>query len=126
MVVCACAASAGAHAGLVPAHLSTEPRLGIAFLVTVVLLVAVAAALAVRPGGRRITSAAALLLAGPILAYVTSRTGGIPLLDPDPEAVDPVGIAATVVEAIGLGFALWLAQPAARRRRPPHLQEVSR
>src|SRR5437763_13251468 len=98
LLVYACAAAAGAHAGLVPAHLNGEPRLGAAFLIAVVLLVTAAASVAARPGDRRITSAAGLLLAGLILAYVVSRTTGIPVLDPEPEAVDAVGIATSGVE----------------------------
>lgn len=50
VLVFTCAASAGAHAGLVPTHLSGEPRLGAAFIAAVVLLVAAATAAAVRPG----------------------------------------------------------------------------
>ena len=63
-VVLACAASAGAHAGLVPEHLRTEPRMGVAFLVAVALLLATGIAVARRPGDLRVTSAAALLFAG--------------------------------------------------------------
>src|SRR5437764_12729006 len=62
VLVFICAASAGAHAGLVPAHLNGEPRLGAAFLSSVMLLVAGATSVAARPGDRRITSAAGLLL----------------------------------------------------------------
>jgi hypothetical protein len=122
----ACAASAGAHAGLVPAHLNGEPRLGAAFLVTVVLLAAAATAIAARPGDRRITSAAGLLLAGLMLAYLTSRTTGIPVLDSEPEALDTVGIATNAVEALGVVVAVWLVHPVGRYARPTHLQEVSR
>lgn len=119
-----CAASAGAHAGLVPAHLDAEPRLGAAFLIAVVLLVTAATSVAARPGDRRITSSAGLLLAGLILAYVASRTTGIPVLDPEPEAVDAVGIATTAVEALGVLAALGLTHPLGRHRRLAHLQEA--
>src|SRR5436305_13565047 len=98
VLVFVCAASAGAHAGLVPAHLNSEPRLGAAFVIAVVLLVAAGIAVAARPEDRRITSAAGLLLAGVMLAYLASRTTGIPVLDPEPEALDTVGIATNVVE----------------------------
>lgn len=126
MLVFACAASAGAHAGLVPAHLGGEPRLGAAFLVAVAVLVAAATAVAARPTDRRITGAAGLLLAGLVLAYVASRTTGIPLLDPEREAVDAVGVATNVVEAAGVLAALCLIDPLGRRGRLTHLQEVSR
>lgn len=126
VVVFACAASAGAHAGLIPAHLSTEPCLGAAFMVAVGLLTAAAAALATRIPDRRISGAAALLLAGLMVAYIASRTTGIPLLESEREAVDGVGIATNVVEAIGLAFALWRIQAAGPLRQPSPLQEVSR
>jgi hypothetical protein len=120
-----CAASAGAHAGLVPAHLNGEPRLGVAFLIAVVLLVAAATTVAARSRDRRITSAAGLLLAGLMLAYLGSRTTGIPVLDPEPEALDTVGIATCAVEALGFLVAFWLLQPVGRHARPSHTQEVS-
>lgn len=126
VLVVACAASAGAHAGLVPAHLNGEPRLGAAFLVAVALLAAAATALAARPEDRRITSAAGLLLAGLLLAYLATRTAGIPVLDPEPEALDAVGIATSVVEAVGVVIALWLIQPVGRAAGPTRPQEISR
>jgi drug/metabolite transporter (DMT)-like permease len=125
IVVFACAASAGAHAGLVPAHLQSEPRLGWAFIVAAVLLGAAGIAIAARPGDRRVTAEAALLLGGVMLAYVASRTTAIPLLDPSREGVDAVGVGTTAVETIGLACALWLMQPMGRRGRAHHLQEVS-
>jgi hypothetical protein len=125
VLVFACAASAGAHAGLVPAHLNEEPRLGAAFLVAVVLLVLAAAALAARPADLRVAAAAGLLLAGLILAYLASRTTGIPVLDPEPEAVDAVGIATNVVEGIGVLVALALIHPLRRPGRLTPLKEVS-
>jgi hypothetical protein len=123
-LVFTCAASAGAHAGLVPAHLKGEPRLGAAFLVAVVLLVSAGAAVAARPGDRRITNAAGLLLAGLIAAYLATRTTGIPLLAPEPEAVDAVGIATSTVEAVGVLVALCLNHPLGRRGRLTHPKEV--
>jgi hypothetical protein len=126
VLVFTCAASAGAHAGLVPAHLNEEPRLGVAFLTAVLLLATAATAVVARPGDRRIISAAGLLLAGLMVAYVATRTTGIPVLDPEPEALDAVGIATNVVEALGVVAALWLIHPVGRPRRLTHLQEVSR
>lgn len=126
IVVFACAASAGGHAGLVPEHLYAEPRVGVAFLVAIVLLLATGAALTVRPDDPRIATAAAVLFAGLIVAYAASRTTGIPLLAPDREALDTVGVATKVVEVAGLALALWLSQPIGRRHRRPSLQEVPR
>jgi hypothetical protein len=125
-VVFACAASAGAHAALVPEHLREEPAMGIAFLVAIALLLATGVALTIRLADRRVAAAAAILFAGLIVGYVASRTSGIPLLAPDAEALDGVGIATKVVEAAGLALALWLSQPIGRRDRRPGLQEVSR
>jgi hypothetical protein len=126
MLVFTCAASAGAHAGLVPAHLNEEPRRGAAFLIAVVLLAAAATAVAARPADRRITSAAGLLLAGLIVAYLASRSTGIPVLDPEPEALDTVGIVTNVVQMLGVLVALWLIHPIRRSSRLSHVQEVSR
>src|SRR5829696_2250417 len=125
-VVLAAAVRAGAHAGLVPEHLRAEPRVGIAFLVAIVLLVGTGAALTLRPGDRRIAAAAALLFASLIVAYVASRASGIPLLAPDREAVDAVGVATKVVEVAGLALGLSLSQPSRRRRRRLTLEEVTR
>jgi hypothetical protein len=120
------AASAGAHAGLVPGHLNGEPRLGAAFLVAVVLLVATGAGVAIRPRDRRVAGTAGLLLASLMLAYVASRTTGVPVLDPEPEALDTAGIATNAVEALGVIAALGLIHPVSRQRRLTPLQEVSR
>ena len=125
-VVFACAVSTGVHAGLVPAHLSEEPRLGVAFVVAVVLLAASVAALTKWPGDRKIARAVALLLAGLIAGYAATRTTGVPWLAPDPEELDAVGLATNVVEALGLAFALWLGQPGDHGRPSYTLKEVSR
>jgi hypothetical protein len=125
-VVLACAASAGAHAGLVPEHLRSEPRLGAAFVVAVALLVAVGAAAVLRPGDRRLGYAAAILFGGLILAYAASRTTGIPVLDPEAEALDAVGVGTVLVEGLGLAFALALVQPPGPPSRRSIVQEVSR
>jgi putative Mn2+ efflux pump MntP len=126
LVVFACAAAAGAHAGLVPEHLREESRLGVAFVLAALLLSATGTATAIRPGDRRFAKAAALALGGLIAAYAVSRTTGIPLLAPDREAVDAVGVVTTVVEALGVACALRLGQSFGRRPRRPFFQEVSR
>lgn len=61
-----------------------------------------------------------------MLAYLITRTTGIPWLDPEPEALDAVGLATNLVEAFGVLAALWLIHPLGRQVRPRHLQEVSR
>lgn len=122
-MVFACATSAGIHAGIVPEHLREEPRLGVAFIVAVLVLLATAAAVCVRPS---LAWVAAPVLGGLALAYVDSRTTGIPLLAPDPEVVDPVGIVAAAIELLGVLCALWLAQSTRRPRRRPFLEEEIR
>ncbi len=124
VVVFTCAASAGVHAGIVPEHLREEPRLGAAFIVTVLALLATGGAVSFRPG-RSVALIAALVLGGLIVAYVASRTGGIPLRAPEPEAVDAVGVAAVCIELPGLLCALWLAHAIGRLGRWPFLEEVS-
>jgi len=126
VVLFSCAVSAGAHAGLVPAHLQSEPLLGWAFVTVVALLLSAAAGITTRSEDRRVASGVALLLAGLMLAYLATRTTGIPVLDPERETVDVVGVATTTVEAIGLAVALWLIQPLGRHRRSTYVQEVSR
>ena len=107
--------------------------MGVAFLVAIVLLIATGAALTVRPNDRRIAAAAAVLFAGLIVAYAISRASGIPLLAPDRETVDAVGLATKLVEATGLALALWLSQPTAAgiggrpfRRYPDAQQSLGR
>ncbi len=125
MLIAACAASAGAHAGLVPEHLREAPQLGIAFILASGVLLAVVAALALRPQDPRIAMVAGLLLSGLIASWGASRVTGIPFLQPRPEPVDLVGLVTKLVEVLGLAFALWLSQPVDGRRSPA-IQEVSR
>lgn len=108
-MVFACAASAGIHAGIVPEHLREEPRLAVAFIITVLVLLTTGVVGAWWPSARRVAWIAALVMGGLIIAYIASRTTGIPLLAPDPEAVDAIGIVAVCVELLGLLCALWLA-----------------
>lgn len=118
VVVVACAISAGAHAGLVPAHMREEPRLGVAFVLAVTMVVVAGAALVLRPRSAHAAQVAALLLAGLIGACTASRTTAIPLLSPEAETVDVVGLTTNVVRAIGLVFALKLNQVIGIRRSP--------
>ena len=113
VVVLAAAVSAGIHAGLVPEHLAEMPLLGVSFIVTVLALLAIAAALAIRPEAQLPASLAAFLFAGLILAYAASRTTGLPVLEPEPERVDAIGIVTVAVQLVGLLAALWLTATAA-------------
>ena len=116
VVIAACAASAGAHAGLVPEHLREAPQLGIAFILASVVLLAMVVALVLRPNDRSIALVAGLLLTGLIALWGASRVTGIPFLQPRPEPVDLVGLVTKLVEVLGLAFALWLSQPMGGRR----------
>jgi len=104
-VAVVCAASAGVHAGLVPDHYREGGlALGGAFAVSAVLLGA-AAVLA----SRRVTRGfVVVVLLGTAVAYLLSRTTGIPLLIPDPEEPDPLGLVTTVSEAVAAAVAALL------------------
>jgi uncharacterized membrane protein YbhN (UPF0104 family) len=99
-------------------HLREAPQVGVAFVVAAGLLLAAATALAIRPGGLGAAQGAALLLAGLVAFYATSRTTGIPLLEPRAEPLDAVGATTKLVEALGLVFALRLSRPVGARRSP--------
>lgn len=92
-----CAASAGVHAALVPEHAAEGPLIGAAFAVSAVALGAGAVAVR-RPGGpaRKV----AVLLAGVALCYLLSRTTGIPVLVPEPEHLEPLGVLTTAAEVL--------------------------
>jgi hypothetical protein len=107
-VIAACAASAGAHAALVPQHLDAEPRLGVAFIAATALLLAVTAALIYRPTDSAVAHAARLLLAALVGAYAVSVTTGIPWLMDAAEPPDVVALATKAVEALGLVLAFRL------------------
>ena len=107
-VVGACAASAGAHAALVPQHLDHQPRLGVAFIAATALLLAVAVALVYRPANAYVGHAGTLALVALIGAYTVNITTGIPWLADGPEPVDLVGLATKAVEALGVAFSIRL------------------
>jgi hypothetical protein len=102
-VVLVCAASAGVHAALVPEHLHEGgPLLGGAFALSALAL-ALSALLARLPEyDPWAVELALVVLAANVLAYVLSRTTGLPVLIPDPEEVDLLGVVTTVAEAVGV------------------------
>jgi hypothetical protein len=112
VAVIACATSAGVHAGLVPEHLAEDPKLGVAFALASVLLVALAVALA---RSSRAAVPAVVLLAVLIASYGASRTVGLPLAREHIEPLDALGVIAKAVEAAGLIAALRLYEPASVR-----------
>lgn len=107
LTIATCAASAGAHAALVPQHLGDEPALGLAFIAAAAALVAVAIALIAHPDDRRLHHAAALVLGALIGGYALSVTTELPWRT-EAEPVDPVALATKCVEAVGLVSAVWM------------------
>ena len=113
-LVVACAVSAGIHAALTPQHLREEPAAGIGFLVSTAFLAALAVALILRPASRTAAAAAAAVLVGLLVAYAFAVTTGVPVLHPDVEPADGLGLATKAVELVGVAAALLLVSP----RRP--------
>lgn len=105
----ALAFGAGVHAGLVPQHLDESPYLGIAFIGAVLATTALAIALALDPGSAWPPRAAALLLAGQIVAYFLFTE----------KITDPTGVMTKLVEGAGLVVALLM-------RPTPELAEQRR
>jgi hypothetical protein len=112
VVLIACAASAGVHAGLVPSHLAESPSLGLAFAGAVGLLLALTVSLARAGEPRRRAAPAAAFLAVLIVAYALSRTVGLAPLEEHVETVDAIGVLTQGVQVAGLIAAPLLCQPA--------------
>jgi hypothetical protein len=112
IVLMACAASAGVHAGLVPSHLAENVWLGIAFTGAVGLLLALTVSLARTGEPRRRAAPAAVLLAVLLVAYALSRTVGLAPMEEHVEPLDAVGVLTQVAQVAGLIAALFLCQPA--------------
>ena len=113
VVAVCCAASAGVHAALVPEHLHENALLGAGFAVAAVLLFTSALAFSGHPAVSPLTApATALLLGALIAAYALSRTVGLPVIGGEVEAVDGVGVATQVVQAVALAAAIALTNPA--------------
>jgi hypothetical protein len=108
-LVVACAVSAGVHGALTPEHLREERAAGTGFLVSTVLLAALVVALTLRPASRAAVTAAGAVLAGLLAAYAFAVTTGVPVLHPDTEPADGLGLATKGVELVGLLAALGLA-----------------
>lgn len=96
-VALVCAASAGVHAALVPAHFEERPALGWAFVLSVVLLAAAAVRLATESPAPPWVGAALWAVAA---GYLLSRTTGLPGLVPEPEPVDVLGGLTTLAEVV--------------------------
>lgn len=112
--VCAvvCAASAGVHAALIVPHAHESTRLAVAFSLATIALVLVSVALALGPTPAVMGGAAVLLLAVAV-AYLLSRTTGIPRLTQHPEPFDPLGVFISSLEVAAAAVAV--RQPNQRR-----------
>jgi hypothetical protein len=108
VLVVACAVSAGVHAALVPDHLADGALAALGFAAAAAALAGLVVALTARPAGTLPVAAAALLLGGLVAAWGLAVSTGIPLVHPDPEPVDVLGVATKAVEAAGLAAAALL------------------
>jgi hypothetical protein len=104
----ACAFSAGVHVALAPDHLGESALLGLGFLGSAAMLLALGLGTYVRPDSGRLPPLIALLSSALIAAYLASRTVGLPVLHPAPEAVDPVGVITKGVEVVAVVLSLHL------------------
>lgn len=118
----ACAVSAGIHGALTPEHLREEPAAGFGFLLSTVVLAAVCVALTRRPASRAVAAVAAAVLVALLVAYALAVTTGVPVLHPDVEPADGLGLATKVIELVGLVAALHLIVPGRPAGRLTRLQ----
>ena len=102
----ALAASAGAHAALVPSHAAERPLTGMLFAVSALALAGVSV-MVDRSERRVVVVAAVLLLGGLIALYVASRMVVVWPLS-HVEEVDAAGAVTKLLEAAGLLLALSL------------------
>ena len=109
-VFLSCAISAGIHAALVPDHFEEGAGAGIGFTVAAVVLGVLSVVLTRTPNELAL-GAAATVLAGLIASYALAATTGLPILHPEPEAVDALALFTKAVEAIGLVLAVSLLRP---------------
>ena len=111
VVTAVCAASAGVHAALIGPHLAEGLPIGLGFAAATATLAL--AAIAVRqprrdPWAPGLAAAVLCLIA---IAYVLSRSSGIPLLIGHAEELDPFGIASTSAELVGAVASVALLLP---------------
>ena len=112
VVILACAISAGIHAALAPEHFAEGVGAGTGFVVSAVLLAALAAILSLRPS-EAARAATAVMFAGLIGAYALVITTGVPVLHPEREAVEGLALFTKAVEAVGLVLAIGPLRPLA-------------
>ena len=107
VVIFACAISAGIHGALVREHFQEGAGAGLGFVAATVLLAVLAVALTRKPTQGAFLATAAVF-AGLIASYALVITTGMPVLHPEPEAVDGLALFTKAIEAIGLVLAVSL------------------
>ena len=119
VVILACAISAGIHGALVPAHLAEGTGAGVGFLVATVALGAIAVA---RPSDREAWPRGS----APRRSSQDSSSPrlrdhvGLPVLHPEPEAVDGLALVTKAIEAVGLLAATSLVPRPSTALTNPH------
>jgi hypothetical protein len=108
LVIIACAVSAGIHGALVPAHFAEGIGPGLGFIAATVSLAGLVAWLTWRPASPLALATAVATFAGLLASYALATTTGLPVLHPDPEAVDGLALATKGIEVVGLVAALGL------------------
>jgi hypothetical protein len=107
VVIFACAISAGIHGALVREHFQEGAGAGLGFVAATVLLAVLAVVLTRKPTQVAFLATAAVF-AGLIASYALVITTGMPVLHPEPEAVDGLALFTKAIEAIGLVLAVSL------------------
>jgi hypothetical protein len=102
VVILACAVSAGIHGALVPGHFDEGTGAGLGFVAATVALAGLVVWLTWRPASAFALVVAAATFAGLLASYVLATTTGLPVLHPDPEAVDGLALVTKAIEAAGL------------------------
>jgi hypothetical protein len=107
IVILVCAASAGIHAVLAPAHFEVGFAAGAGFALAAAGLAVIAVVLSTRPTSVLGTSAA-LVLAGLLASYAMAVTTGVPAVHPEVEPVSGLALATKAIEVVGLVAAVSL------------------
>ena len=116
-MILACAASAGIHGALTPAHVAEGRAAGIGFAASAAVLALLAVAITRYPNAEPLLTFAALTLAALIVSWAFATTTGLPLLHPEPEPVDGLALVTKAIELSGL-VAVALFHPSANERNP--------
>lgn len=111
LLVVTCAVSAGVHAALAPEHFDESVVTGLGFVASAAVLAALVVALNRGVAERLVLGASAANFAALLLLYAFAATTGVPVLHPDVDPVDAVGIGTKAIELLGLAFSLDLLRP---------------